>query len=288
MTVFNLGSINVDHVHRVPRLPAPGETLADTGYAVGLGGKGANMSVAIARAGGRVRHLGAVGADGGWAVERLGAEGVDTGAVATVAEATGHAVIHVDPAGENQIVIHGGANRALTAAMIEAGLADARPGDWLLTQAETNLVVEAAELARARGLRIAHAAAPFDADLARAMLPLADLLVLNEGEAAALAARLGHSPRLAMLAVTLGARGARLEIEGRKSELPAFAVDAVDTTGAGDTFTGYALAGLDAGLPPEAAFRRGIAAAAIQVTRPGAAQAIPTAAELDRFLAADR
>ncbi len=272
----------------MPRFPAPGETLADLGYAVGLGGKGANMSVAVARAGGRVRHIGAVGADGLWTIERLAAEGVDTSAVATVAEATGHAVIHVDPAGENQIVIHGGANRALTGDMIEAALAAALPGDWLLTQAETTLVVEAAERARARGLRVAHAAAPFDAGLARAILPLADLLVLNEGEAAALAAGLGHAPRVTMLAVTLGARGARLEIGGRRSELPAFAVDAVDTTGAGDTFTGYALAGLDAGLPPEAAFRRGIAAAAIQVTRPGAAAAIPTAAELDRFLAAHR
>lgn len=288
MTVFNLGSINVDHVHRVPHFPAPGETLADTGYAVGLGGKGANMSVAIARAGGRVRHLGAVGADGLWAVERLAAEGVDTGAVATLAEATGHAVIYVDPSGENQIVIHGGANRALTLAMVDAGLADARPGDWLLTQAETNLVVEAAERARARGVCVAHAAAPFDADLAAAMLPLADLLVLNEGEAAALTARLGHAPQVPMLAVTLGARGARVEVGDGVSELPALAVEAVDTTGAGDTFTGYALAKLDAGLAPEQAFRWGAAAAAIQVTRPGAAEAIPGEAEVERLLAAHR
>lgn len=288
MTIHNLGSINVDHVHHVPHFPVPGETLADTGYAVGLGGKGANMSIAAAAAGAEVRHIGAVGADGGWTVERLTEAGVETGAVATVEAATGHAVIYVDPAGENQIVIHGGANRALTPEIIDAALDRARPGDWFLAQAETNLVPDATGLARQNGLRTAYAAAPFDAAIAAEMLPLIDLLAVNEGEADALCRHLGRpieALEVPLLLVTLGIRGARWIANGEAIEVPAFRVKAVDTTGAGDCFLGYALAGLDADLPPRQALRRAAAAAAIQVTRPGAAEAIPKAAEVDRFLA---
>lgn len=287
MTIHNLGSINVDHVHRVPHFPAAGETLADTGYAVGLGGKGANMSIAAARAGARVRHVGAVGADGLWAVEALAEAGVDTSGIATVEAATGHAVIYVDPAGENRIVIHGGANRALDRRAVGRALDLATRGDWFLAQAETSLVPEAAGTARAKGLGVAYAAAPFDAASAAGMVPLIDLLAVNEGEAGALAAHLGRPPAdwgVPRLLVTLGARGARWIEGGETLDIPAFPVEPVDTTGAGDCFLGYALAGLDGGLAPAAALRRAAAAAAIQVTRPGAAEAIPTAAEVDRFL----
>ena len=288
MTVFNLGSINIDHVHRVPHLPAPGETVIDLGYEVGLGGKGANMSIAVAAAGAACEHIGAVGADGGWTVERLRAAGVGTRHVATVEAATGHAVINVDAAGENQIVVHGGANRALQMAAVEAALAEAAPGDWLLAQAETNLLPEALAVARALGLKVAYAAAPFDAETAAAALAHTTLLAVNEGEGAALASHLGREPHewgVQRLLVTLGARGARWMEDGENIEISAFAVEAVDTTGAGDTFFGYALAGLDGGLPPREALTRAAAAAAIQVTRPGAADAIPTATEVDRFLA---
>lgn len=288
MSILNLGSINVDHVHQVPHFPAPGETLADTGYSVGLGGKGANMSIAAALAGAHVRHIGAVGEDGLWTVERMASAGVDTSAIATVGAATGHAVIYVDPAGENQIVIHGGANRALERPAVEAALEHASPGDWFLAQAETNLVAEAAEFARARGLKVAYAAAPFDAETAAGMLPLTDLLSVNEGEADALCRHLGTTPEgldVPILLITLGARGARWIEGGDTIEVPAFRIEPVDTTGAGDCFLGYALAGLDAGLPPREALTRASAAAAIQVTRPGAAEAMPSAAEVDRFLA---
>lgn len=285
--ILNLGSINVDHVHRVPHFPVPGETLSDTGYAVGLGGKGANMSIAAARAGARVRHVGAVGADGLWTVARLAEAGVDTAGIATVEAATGHAVIYVDPTGENQIVIHGGANQALTPRMVRTALAQAGPGDWLLAQAETNLVAEAAATARARGLTVAYAAAPFDATTAAGMLPLSDLVAVNEGEAEALSAHTGRAPAhwgVPRLLITLGARGARWIEGGEALDVPSFPVTPVDTTGAGDCFLGYALAGLDGGLSPAAALRRAAAAAALQVTRPGAAEAIPTADEVAAFL----
>ncbi|MEO1456099.1 MAG: PfkB family carbohydrate kinase, partial [Pseudomonadota bacterium] len=319
MTIHVLGSINIDHVYRVPHAPGPGETLADTGYAMGLGGKGANQALAAAAAGARVRFAGAVGPEGGWARARLAAAGVDVSAVAELEAATGHAVILVEPSGENRIVIHGGANRALEPALLERALAAAAPGDWWLVQNETALVAESLAAARAKGLRTAYAAAPFEAEAVAGVLGDVDLLVLNEGEAAALAAHLGtDGAALAVpgVLVTLGAQGARLTTgpawsgapparagapparraatppapdhagpAARQSlEVAAFAVTAEDTTGAGDCFLGYALAGFDAGLAAEVALRRAAAAAAIAVTRPGAAEAIPSAAEVDAFL----
>lgn len=289
MSILCIGSINIDHVYRVGRHPAPGETLSDKGHAVHLGGKGANMSLAAAAAGARLRHVGAVGAEGTWCRDRLAVAGVDVSAVVEVDGATGHAIIMVDDAGENIILIHAGANRALTEAQIEGAIASASPGDWVLLQNETNLVPFAARAARAAGLKVAYAAAPFDAEAAREVLPHVDLLAVNEVEAAQLADALGTTaetlPVPAVL-VTMGAEGAHLTQAGEIFEVSAFPVTPVDTTGAGDTFLGYALAALDAGSAPADALRRAAAASAIQITRPGAADAIPTAAEVDAFLEA--
>jgi len=288
MTIFNLGSINIDHVHRVARLPGPGETVADRGYASGLGGKGVNQSLAAAAAGARVHHIGAVGAADGWIVERLAAAGIDVGDLALVAAATGHAIICVDAAGENQIVIHGGANRALTLEQIDRALARARPGDWFLAQNETNLIGEGLARARASGLRTAYAAAPFEAAAVAGLIGSVDLLALNEVEARQLAAHLGTAAEalpVPELLVTLGARGARWRAGGTVCEVAAFPVTPVDTTGAGDTFLGVFLAARDGGAGPEAALGRAAAAAALQVTRPGAADAIPTAPQVAAFLA---
>lgn len=285
MTIHNLGSINIDHVYRVAHLPGPGETVSGTGYAQGLGGKGVNQSLAAAAAGARVCHVGAVGADGGWIVARLAAAGIDVAGIATVPGATGHAVICVDARAENQIVIHGGANRALTTAQVAAAIARARPGDWFLAQNETALVAEGFAMARAAGLRTAYAAAPFDAAAAAGLIGAVDLIAVNEVEAGQLVAHLG-TDRVPVpeLLVTLGARGARLTAGGAVCEVPAFAVESVDTTGAGDCFLGWFLAARDLGAGPQAALCQAAAAAALQVTRPGAGDAIPAAAEVVAFL----
>ena len=288
MTIHCLGSINLDHVHRLPHFPQAGETLQDTSYAVGLGGKGTNQAIAAHAAGGDVRLIGAVGADGDWARARIARLGLGGAGIATVEAATGHAVIYVDAGGENQIVIHGGANRAIPDAHIEAALASADPGDWWLTQNETNGTIDSTRRAKERGLRTAHVSAPFDAEAATAILPHLDLLAVNEGEAAALAAHLGTTPDalpVPSLLVTMGARGAVWRAGfGAPVTVDAFEAEVVDTTGAGDTFLGYALAGLDAGLTVGEALRRASAAAAICVSRPGAADAIPTRADVDAFL----
>ena len=286
MTIFNLGSINADHVYRVPHLPRPGETLAATGYSRGPGGKGANQSVAAARAGARVVHIGAVGADGGWLVAGLHRAGVDTDSIATVEAITGHAIVTVDDAGENAIVIHPGANRALGDADVAAALGPARRGDWLLMQNETSGQVAAARIAHERGLRIAYSAAPFEGDTVRAVLPYAGLILLNAGEVARLENEMGGPPPGVTMVVTRGADGAewRPADGGPTLSQPAFAVTPRDTTGAGDCFAGTLVAALSRGAAPRDALRLAVAAAAIQVTRPGASAAMPTATEVARFL----
>ncbi len=289
MTIYNLGSINADLFYSVPHLPAPGETLAATGHHTGLGGKGANQSVAAALAGSDVVHIGAVGPDGGWAVNRMRDFGVDTAHVRTVDTPTAHAVINVDPKGENAIVIYPGANMEQSLTQLESTLSAASKGDTLLLQNETNLVVEAAEMASARGIDVIYSAAPFDSDATRAVLPFVDLLVMNAVEAdqltRAMNLDLAHVP-VPHILVTHGARGATWhdQAQARQVECAAFPVTPVDTTGAGDCFIGYVAAGLDQGLKPREAMRLAAAASAIQVTRPGTAEAIPTRADVDAFL----
>ncbi|GGD21403.1 ribokinase [Sinisalibacter lacisalsi] len=289
MAVWNLGSINEDRFYRVPRLPGPGETLTATRFSVGLGGKGANQSVAVAKAGSTARHIGRIGPEGAWARDSLKALGVDVGFVIQGEVPTGHANVHVDNAGENMIVIYPGANRAFELPQIETALAKARPGDFLLLQNETNLTREAAQKAKEKGLFVVYSAAPFEAGPARAMLPFVDILALNEIEAGQLSADVGVAVDelpVARLLVTRGAAGAVLHdhAAGKVHTVAAFPVDPLDTTGAGDCFVGYVVAGLDQGLSPVDALRLGAAAAALQVTRPGTSEAIPDRAEVTAFL----
>lgn len=286
MTVFNLGSINADLFYRVPHLPGPGETLASTDHSRGLGGKGANMSVAIARAAARAVHIGAVGSDGRWAVERLLEYGVDTRHIVEVGDATGHAIITVDAHGENAILLHPGANHALSETHIAAALTEATERDTFLFQNETSGQMSGATLASARGLRVVYAAAPFDAAAVQAVLPLIDMLVMNAVEARQLTeatgVALGDLP-VRDIVVTLGGDGCRwLNTDSNDDRhFPAVQVTPVDTTGAGDTFTGFLVAALDRGLPMEQAIALGQQAGAIMVTRHGTADVIPDLKDIE-------
>ncbi|WP_273520923.1 PfkB family carbohydrate kinase [Rhodosalinus sediminis] len=283
MTLWTLGSINADYAYRVPRLPGPGETVAAEGLTRGLGGKGANLSVAAARAAARVVHVGAVGPDGRWAVERLMEYGVDVRHVAEVGEVTGHAVIAVAPDGENSILIWPGANAAIPEAVRDAPLAEARVGDRAVAQNETNGQAGWLATAKRMGLSTAYVAAPFDPQAVGAVLDVLDLLILNAVEAEQLEAALGR--RVGDLGVrdvlvTMGAEGCRWHgAEGERS-FPAPKVEVVDTTGAGDTFAGYVLAGLDRGLPMAQAIGQAQVAAALMVARRGTADAIPDLKEV--------
>lgn len=286
MAVFNLGSINADLFYHVPHLLAPGETLASTQHSRGLGGKGANMSVAIARAAARAVHIGAVGADGRWAVERLLEYGVDTRNIVELDVPTGHAVIMVDDQGENAILLFPGANRALTETHIASALMAATEADTFVFQNETSAQIESATLASAKGMRVVYAAAPFDAQAVEAVLPMLDILVMNAVEAQQLTDALGMT--LAALPVrdvivTLGGEGCRWinTDAGTDQMFPAIPVTPVDTTGAGDTFTGFLVAGLDRGLPMEQAISLGQQAGAIMVTRHGTADVIPDLKDIE-------
>ena len=283
--IWNLGSINADNFYLLAHLPGPGETISARNFRQGLGGKGANMSVAAARAGTRVMHVGALGADGGWALERLLEYGVETAHITLMEGVTGHANIAVDLEGENNIVIFPGTNHEITDEMIGAALSEASSGDWLLMQNETNGQRFAARTAKTLGLRLAYAAAPFDADAVTAILEQIDLLVLNEVEAAQLRAATGGELRqlpIDDIVVTLGVGGC--EWVSNKAHLvesfPAYQVDAVDTTGAGDTFTGYLLAGLDRGMTMPQAIDLAMRAGALMVTRHGTADVIPDLKEI--------
>ncbi len=288
MTLVNVGSINIDRVYAVAHIPAPGETIPARGLEEGLGGKGANQSIAAARAGGQVRHVGAVGPDGGWAAGRLAEEGVDVGHVVTLERPTGHAVIALDERGENAIIIHAGANGAVPAAAVREGLQGLGSGDRLILQNEINANEIAAREARRRGMEIVYSAAPFVAEDAARMLPLVDVVVMNEIEAAQLSAHLGTPlealPVRAVL-MTKGAKGAVWIEAARRIEVPAWpAPRVVDTTGAGDCFTGWLAGALDRGCTLEAALTEAAAAAALKVSRKGAAAGIPTREEVTAFM----
>lgn len=290
MKIHNLGSINIDIVYRVPHIPAPGETLACHDRSEGLGGKGANMSIAAALSGCSVQHYGAIGAEGGWTRDALAEKGVDTSFIATVDTLTGHAVIMVAESGENAITLFPGANFALPDTLPERLIGNARAGDWLLLQNETSDVQKTAIAARKAGLKVAYAAAPFDADVTLGMLDHVDLLAVNEIEAAQLAEAAGKPAEdlgIPALLITRGADGAVLHTsDGDSIAQPAHKVEVVDTTGAGDTFFGYYLGTLCQGATPKQALARASAASALQIGKPGAAEAIPTGKEVDAFLKA--
>lgn len=283
MTIWNLGSINADDIYSVARLPTAGETIHATDMQRFLGGKGANMSVAAARAGAHVSHIGAVGQDGAWAVERLLEYGVDTRHIVSVDAPTGHAVVTVSEDGENQILILSGSNDGIPEQQISQALSSAQAGDTFVTQNETNAQGFAMALARDMGLKTCYAAAPFDPEAVMAVLPLLDFLILNEVEAEQLKAATGKAPvdlPVRDVIVTLGAQGSRWISNGKSQDFPAVRVDPVDTTGAGDTFTGYVLAALDRGQGFAQAIGLASQAAALMVTRQGTADVIPDLKEV--------
>lgn len=294
--VIVVGSVNIDLVVSVERLPRPGETVTGGRFERHHGGKGGNQAVAAARLGASAAFVGAVGGDafGAEARAALDAEGVDLRGLATLEqEATGVALILVDGAGENSIAVAGGANSAVSPALVAAALAglDPGPGDIVLVGHEipTESTAETLRLARAAGAVTILNPAPATG-LDHDVLALADILTPNRGELAALSERDeavvpqataligGATGRTAL--VTLGADGALLVTADGTIVLPPPRVTVVDTVGAGDTLNGALAAGLAAGLPLPDAARQAVAAASLAVTRAGAREGMPTLPEL--------
>ncbi|MCE2517817.1 MAG: ribokinase [Alphaproteobacteria bacterium] len=282
MTVFNMGSINIDHIYTMPHLVMPGETLSATSYQAALGGKGANQSIAIARAGGTVVHGGMINkADENW-LDAMAASGVNLDHVLKGEAPTGHAIVAVDDAkGENQIILSPSSNALIPDELTDAMLAKAGPGDWALAQNETNATERFLTAAKAKGLSICYSAAPFVAEQTAALLPLVDVLIVNAIEAEALENHLGADINVPHLIITKGGDGASYRGIDGAVDLAAEAVVPVDTPGAGVTYLGYILAGLDGGMTMTAAMTIAGKAAALQVTRHGASAAIPLRAEIE-------
>jgi ribokinase len=299
--VIVVGSVNVDLVVTTERLPRPGETVIGGHFAQHHGGKGGNQAVAAARLGATTAFVGAVGHDlfGTDARAALEAEGVDVRGLATVAgESTGVALIVVDATGENSIAVASGANAVLSSVQVRAALRRLQltPADVVLVGHEirTGATHEALRFARLAGARTILNPAPADG-LDRWTLELADILTPNEGELAKLVGEegrpsarakrlLGEQPGRRGVLVSLGAKGAVLVVGRVVRTIPAPRVEVVDTVGAGDALNGALAAGLAAGLDLAEAARRAVVAASLAVTRAGAREGMPTAAELDAQL----
>lgn len=287
--ILNFGSINLDHVYRVPHFVKPGETLASSDYQLGFGGKGFNQSIALARAGASVCHAGAVGKEGRNLVDYLSSEGVDVDRIGEVSEPTGHAIIQVDETGENSIVLYPGANHTIGEGELEAVFADLSSADHFLCQNETSALREALLGAWQRGMTVWFNPAPMGPEVLDYPLELVDWLIVNETEAAALCLfespdqffdHLGKLYPQMNIVLTLGSEGVKAYVRGESYTVPAQVVPVVDTTAAGDTFIGFLAAGIISGLTPETALQRAVKAAALCVSRCGAAASIPYASEL--------
>lgn len=302
--VVCIGSLNVDLVVRVARMPDTGETV--TGHALErhLGGKGLNQALAARRAGGDVALVGAIGSDDGgtWMLRELGHEGIDLTAVSVVEGPSGTALIEVDAGGSNRIVVIPGANGSLTADYTAAAVARLAPARIALAPLEVPpaAVLGALRAARSAGMRTILNTAPVPPEgLPQGILDVTDIVVANEYEASLIAQRSVDGMDAAYAAaralrdlgagsaiVTLGAEGAVWSTPEGEGHTPAYPVTPIDTVAAGDAFCGVLAASLAGDLPWEEAMRRASAAGALATTVAGAAPSLPSEDAIDRLVAA--
>lgn len=279
-SIVVVGSLNVDHTLRVPRIPAPGETLTSSSMLTCFGGKGANQAVAAARAGGRVAMIGCVGVDdfGTRYIEALKAEGIDTSGVLRSETPTGSAFIAVDDAGENSIIVNPGANHAITVADLEKQAELIRGANALLLQLECPLAVvrRAAEIAREAGVKVLLNPSPLSEAFLADRFEV-DVLIVNEGEAAKIMPDGDfNDAKCRQLIMTRGAESTLCMTADRVKTFAPPKVTPVDTVGAGDTFAGaFAVSG-------DIAFAN--AAGALATLKAGAQPSIPTRSEIEAFI----
>lgn len=284
MNVVNFGSLNIDHVYAVDHFCRAGETIHTKSYTQNAGGKGLNQSIAVSRSGQKVHHAGLLGPEGARLAELLSSSGVDLRYLKHTDVPQGHAVIQVQPDGQNCIFLYGVSNQAVTPQEIDEVLMQLNAGDYLLLQNEIANLTYLLRAAARRGLRVVLNASPISDELLNADLSGVDWLVVNEIECAAMAgcgdAQAGYEtlkqryPSLGIL-LTLGSEGSVSWKDGTEVRQCAYPVKAVDTTGAGDTFMGYFVGCLAQGMERQTAMQYASMASAISVTRPGAAASIP-------------
>ena len=291
MQVLNFGSLNIDHVYTVEHFVAPGETLAAADYKINAGGKGLNQSVALSRAGVKTLHAGMIGKEGIFLKEILEEARVDTANVSVGDTPTGHAIIQVEKeSGQNSILLYPGANTCIPVGEMRRILSAMASGSWLLLQNEINDIPFLIEEGKKCGLKVAINPAPCTEAVLSYPLHLCDLIMVNEIECAQLTGEAGEFSSMAEklasqfpdseIVVTLGSAGAIYRHGEEMIRVPAVPVKAVDTTSAGDTFTGFFLAARLRGMEPRKAMECAAFASSITVSRPGAACSIPAACEV--------
>lgn len=292
MRICCYGSLNIDLVFQVPSFVKPKETMAAQGMVRHIGGKGLNQALAAAKAGAPVVLAGNIGSDGAFLLEAARNGGVQVDLVRQAQGTTGIAVIQVEEGGENCILLHGGANHQNDDAYREKVISVLEKGDILVLQNEINGLEGILRSAKGKGITVFFNPSPYTSLIETLPLECVDYLILNEVEGRdlfgderpeqVLRACKRRYPSM-MCILTLGSRGVAFLEEEKLRILPAHPVRAVDTTGAGDTFMGYLVAGLYEKLPLPEAIALGIKAAAITVTRHGASAAQPTRKEVDSF-----
>lgn len=291
MKILSFGSLNLDRVYQVSHFIRPGETMAARELNTFCGGKGLNQSIAMARAGAEVCHAGAVGeGDGGMLVDVLEQSGVNCGLVRRLSCPTGHAIIQVNAQGENCILLFGGANQQITREQIDETLSHFAAGDILVLQNEISELGYLMEAAGKAGLTIVFNPSPMTPALLEMPLSNVRYFLLNEVEARDICGEEvpeEQYPQLLLkkfpesrVVLTLGSRGCIYQDKHQRLCVPAKKVKAVDTTAAGDTFSGFFIAGIAAGEPLEQALEEATKAAAISVNRMGASVSIPTREEM--------
>ena len=284
MKVLNLGSMNIDYVYSVDHIILPGETESTGGLNVFLGGKGINQSMALAKAGVEIYHAGMIGEDGQMFLDACKEYGVNSDYIKKIEGKTGHTIIQVDKNAQNSILLFGGANRELTKEFVDEVLGHFEKGDILLLQNEVNMLPYIVDKAYEKGMQIALNPSPYNEKLNDVDLTKVSIFLLNEVEGGQITGLVDPDEVLekmremfpkAKIVLTLGKDGAKYAEGDQVYHQPIFKVKAVDTTAAGDTFTGYFLSGLIEGMDIPAILKMSAKASSIAVTRNGAVQSIP-------------
>lgn len=291
--VLCFGSLNIDYTYKVDHFVQKGETISSQGLQVFSGGKGLNQSTALAKAGVEIYHAGAVGRDGEFLLEQLRDVGVHTENVAILTEVrSGNAIIQNDAEGDNCIILYGGANQAVTREQADAVIGKFSAGDYIILQNEISELAYIMKTAHKKGMRIVLNPSPMNDKILALPLEKVDLLILNEVEAGQILDTdetdgdvlmeklLKRFPEMKFV-LTLGSQGSIYGDKRQKIKQSAYRVKAVDTTAAGDTFTGFFIGSLVRGLSVEQAMDIASRASAIAVTRSGAAPSIPTWDEVE-------
>ncbi|WP_321003927.1 ribokinase [Eisenbergiella porci] len=293
MGIINFGSLNIDRVYKVSHFVRPGETISSESYKCFPGGKGLNQSIAISRAGAKVTHAGTIGADGGFLKELLKQSGVDTRYVRESENVTGHALIQVSEEGENCIILYKGSNYENDVNFIDYVLAGFNSEDILVLQNEINNLEYLLQCGKQKGMRILLNASPVDERLKNMDLTGVTWLMVNETEGLEItgenkperiAAQLLDKYPAMNVILTLGTDGCVYQNKENRIYQSCFPAETVDTTAAGDTFTGYFIASVLTGKSMEEALEIASCAAAMAVSREGAAVSIPIYAEVEKKL----